>query len=79
MAAGKAAPKKTAAAVETVSKSSGPEIYIDPELLRLRDEEIEAAKETAVPVEPRPEPTIDPKLLEVRDREIALAKRRGQL
>jgi hypothetical protein len=43
-------------------------IYLDPELARIRDEEMKALE--SITVEPRPEPTIDPELVKLRDEEI---------
>ena len=55
---------------------AGNEPLLDPELEKVRDEEIKALSE--VTVEARPEPTIDPELVKARDAEIARDAKRAK-
>lgn len=68
--------KKPAKAVNETAKAAQAEesgIYLDPELARIRDEEI--ARLEKVVVQPRPEPTIDPELVKIRDADMKKAPR----
>lgn len=59
-----------------VDPYAGNEPTLDPDLEKVRDEEIKALAE--VKVEPRPEPTIDPELVKARDEELKRDKERAK-
>ena len=59
-----------------VDPYAGNEPTLDPELEKIRDEEMKALSE--IKVEPRPEPTIDPELVKARDAEIARDQKRAK-
>jgi hypothetical protein len=55
---------------------AGNEPSLDPDLEKVRDEEVKALSD--VKVEPRAEPTIDPELVKARDEQIARDKKRAK-
>ena len=59
-----------------VDPYAGNEPTLDPELEKIRDEEMKALSE--IKVEPRSEPTIDPELVKARDEEIARDQKRAK-
>jgi hypothetical protein len=60
---------KKAAAKAAPEKADAPAPYLDPELARIRDEEL--AREPKVKVAAPEEPSIDPALVEQRKKDLA--------
>ena len=73
MPAKKAAKPLNEAAQAAEPVSSSQDVYLDPDLVAIRDAEVER---NSVKPGPREAPTIDPALLEQRERDIKAAEQR---